>query len=82
MIGSDPASDRARRIRHTSRPLEDRQVQVEDEEIGRPLGDGFEGRLAGTDDIGVSIAVAFEGVFDEPGDILLVFDDEYAVAWH
>ena len=30
----------------------------------------------------ISLAATFEGVLDESGDVLFVFDDEYAVSGH
>jgi hypothetical protein len=38
--------------------------------------------LAGADDVGFGVAVALEGVLDQAGNVLLVFDDEYAGARH
>ena len=60
---------------------EDRQVEVEDDQIGRPLGDGLQRGVAGADDLGLGVAAALERVLDESGDVVLVFDDEDAVSW-
>ena len=55
---------------------DDWQVQVENDEIRRPIGDRFERRIAGADDARVGVAAAFESVLDQPGDVGFVFDDE------
>lgn len=44
--------------------------------------DGLERRVAAADDFGVCASAAFEGVFDEPGNVLFVFDDEHSVLLH
>ena len=59
-----------------------RQVEIQDDEVRRLVGHGFERRVAAADDVRLGVAGAFEGVLDEAGDVLLVFDDEYAVSGH
>ena len=58
-------------------PVEQRQAEVEQDEIGRIARDGGEGRRAGADDVGADFAAAFERVLDEIGDIPFVLDDEH-----
>lgn len=61
---------------------QDRQVQVEDDEIGRPRGDRFQRQIAAADNLGFGVAGPLERVFDEPCDVLLVFDNQYAIFGH
>ena len=58
-------------------PVEQRQAEVEQDEIGRIARDGGEGRRAGADDVGADFAAALERVLDEIGDIPFVLDDEH-----
>jgi hypothetical protein len=53
-----------------------RQIQVQDNQIRYPLGDGFERGVARSDDVRLGFPAAFEGVLDQPGNVLLVFDDD------
>ena len=66
-------------MRHTSTPLTHRQIQVEDDQVGRFLRDGLQRRVAAADDVGIDVAAAFEGVLNEACDVVLVFDDEHFV---
>ena len=61
---------------------DDRQIQVEDDEIGRALGDRLQRGVAGADDLRVGVAAALQGVLDQAGDILLVFDNEDVMSGH
>ena len=59
-----------------------RQIEVENHEVGRPVGDGVERGVSGADHLGLRLAAAFERVLDETGDVLLVLDDEYTMLGH
>src|SRR2546427_4212590 len=61
---------------------EDRKVQIEDHEVWRTIGHRFERRIAAPDDFRFGFAAALEGVFDQGGDVVFVFDDEDAVPGH
>jgi len=61
---------------------QDRQIEVEDDEIRHPLGDGFERGVARSDDVRLGFSPSLEGVLDQSGDVLFVFDDEYTVSGH
>ena len=45
---------------------------------GRRVADRLERRVAARDDVDLGVAAAFERVFDELGDVGLVFDDQNA----
>ena len=49
---------------------------------GRPIQHMLERDVAGSDRLGLDVAAALERVLDEPGDILLVFDDEHSRFLH
>ena len=53
-----------------------REVEIQDDQIRRPIGDRLEGGVAGADDARIGVAVALESVLDEPGDVGFVFNDE------
>ena len=61
---------------------DDRQVQIQDDEIRRTLADRFERRVSRSDDLRFGFAAALERVLDESGNVLFVFDDEYAMSGH
>jgi hypothetical protein len=61
---------------------DDRQVQVEDDQVGRLFGHRRQRGISGGDDLGVGVATPFERVLDESGDVVLVFDDEDLVSGH
>ena len=61
---------------------EHRQVEVEDDQIGRLFGDGLSAASPDADDLGVGFAAPLERVLDQPGDVLLVFDNQDAVSGH
>jgi len=63
-------------------PADDGEVEVEDDEVGHAFGDRLQRGIAGTDHLRVGLAAALEGVFDEAGDVLFVFDDEHTVFCH
>ena len=63
-------------------PAQYRQVEIENDQIGRAGSHGFQRGIAAADDLGVGAAASFERVFDETGDVLFVFDDEHAVLLH
>jgi hypothetical protein len=54
-------------------PADDRQIEIENDQVGRPVGDRFERRVARRDDARVGVTAPLEGVLDQPGDIWLVF---------
>ena len=68
----------ARRARGCGRleSAQHRQIEVEDDQIRRPLGDGLQRFVAGPDDVDVDVA-ALKAVLDQPGNVLLVVDDEH-----
>ena len=41
------------------------------------LIDIFQRRVSAADDVGIDLAGAFEGVLNQPCDVVLVFDDEH-----
>ena len=58
--------------------VQDRQIQVEDQQVRRRVADRPEGRVAGRDDVDAGVALALERVLDELGDVDFVFDDQDA----
>src|SRR5262249_4381366 len=60
----------------------DRDVEIEDDQVGWTTGDRTEGFITTAHDFDRSVAGSFEGVFDEAGDVVLVFDDEYPRSSH
>jgi hypothetical protein len=63
-------------------PAQDWQIEIENDEVGRTRGDGFERGIAAADDLGISLAAPLERVFDEAGDVVLVFDNQDAMFVH
>ena len=60
----------------------DGEVEVENDQIWRPVRHRLERGITGSDDLGVGLSTALQRVLDEPGDVLLVFDDEDAMFGH
>ena len=65
-----------RRIRHTSVPLTTGRFKSRIIEIGRLLGDGAQRGVAAADDRRLNFTGSLEGVLDQAGNIVLVFDDQ------
>ncbi len=63
-------------------PAHHRQVQVQDDEIGRTFGHDSQRGVAGADDLRLSVAPALEHVFDQTCDVLFVFDNENTMFRH
>ena len=61
---------------------DDRQIQIQDDQVGLAIGDGVQRRVARADDERVGVAAALEGVLDEAGDIGFVFDNQYVRFGH
>src|SRR6187551_2190422 len=61
---------------------EDREVEVEDHQVGRLGGDGLQRVIACADDERLGLAGALERVLDQTGDVVLVLDDEDSVPGH
>ncbi len=61
---------------------DDGQIEIENDEVGRFLGDRLQRGVAAVDDVGFGVAGPFERMFDESRDVLLVFDDQYPVSGH
>ena len=57
-------------------PVEARQVQVQDHQIWRPLGDTLQGDVTAGGNFGRHPAAALERVLDELGDVGFVLDDQ------
>ena len=53
-----------------------RQVEIEQDQIGRLCRRRLERGIAAGDDLDVDVAAALERVLDELGDVVFVFDDE------
>ena len=60
------------------RPAQDRQVQVQDDDVGRLLRNRAERGVSARNDLNLSVPCPLQRVFDEPGNIVLVLDDEDA----
>ena len=78
MIGSVAVAGRARMQAADLRAVEDRQVQVENEQVGRRVAHGLEGRVAAGHDLHDGVPGALQRVLDELRDVRLVVDDENA----
>src|SRR4029079_6044065 len=63
-------------------PAHHRQVEVEDHEVWRAIGDGLQRGVTRVHGLRFDFSAAFERVLDESGYVLLVFDDEDARFWH
>ena len=72
--GSEDAADGA--------TADDREVQVEDDQIGRLFGHRRQRGISRRHDLGFGVASPLEGVLDETGDVALVVDDEDLVSGH
>ena len=59
-----------------------RQVEIENHQVRRVRGDRLQRIVSGADDVRFGLAGAFEGVLDQTGDVVLVFDDEDTVPGH
>jgi hypothetical protein len=55
---------------------QDREIQVEDDQVGRVVDDGLQRRVARAHELDARVAVALEGMLDEPADVLFIFNDE------
>jgi hypothetical protein len=63
-------------------PAQYRQIEVQDDQVGRTVGDDLQRRVSAANDFRFGLSAAFERVFDQPCDVLLVFDDEHAMPVH
>jgi hypothetical protein len=61
---------------------EHRKVQVQQDQVGRTVGERSQGRIAADRDIGLELTFSLECSFDQGGDIVLVLDDQDAVRGH
>jgi len=61
---------------------DDGQIEIQDDEVGRLVGHRLQRRVAAADDMGFGVAGALERMFDESGDVVLVFDNQDAVSGH
>ena len=61
---------------------EDREVEIQDHQVGRLGGDGLQRVVAAADDVRLGFAGALERVLDQTGDVVLVLDDENSVPGH
>lgn len=61
---------------------QDRQIEVEDDQIGRLRRDRLQRIVATAHDLGIGFAAALEGVLDQARNVAIVFDDEDAVSGH
>src|SRR5262245_35272761 len=78
MTGIGPRSEHAAYLE----AAQDRQVEIEDDQIGRPRRHGFQRCVAASDNFGIGATASFERVFDETSDILFVFDNKHSVLLH
>jgi hypothetical protein len=81
MIGTCLASARAENPAHFH-AVQHRQIEVEDDQVGRPVRDDLQCRVSAADDFRFGLPASFERMFDQPCDVLLVFDNEYAMPGH
>ena len=59
--------------------VDDRQIQIQDQQIRWTFGHRLERRVAAEDNVGFGVGSAFERVLDETGDVSLVFDNQNMV---
>jgi hypothetical protein len=55
-----------------------RQIQIEDDEIGRLLVDGPEGHVTARHNLDDAVSGPFQRMLDQARDVLFIFDDEHA----
>ena len=77
MIGMCEVATRAQDRAHLG-AAQDRQIEVENDQVGRGVRHNAECPVAARDDIHGRIAEAFEPMLDEQRDIVLVLDEEDA----
>ena len=61
---------------------EHRQIEVENDQVREVIGHHLQRFVSAADDLRLGLAASLERVFDQPGEILLVFDNEHAVFGH
>ena len=56
--------------------VQHRQIEVQDDQVGRLIDHRLERGVAARHHVDNRVAIAFERVFDQTGDVLFVFDDQ------
>src|SRR5215212_8292649 len=62
--------------------IENRQIEVEDDQVRSALRDGFQRRIAGGHDVNGSFESSFECVLEQIGEIRLVLDNKNVRTLH
>ena len=58
------------------------EVEIQNDEIGRPVGDRLQGLIAAVDDVRLRLSGSLKRMLDESRNVVFVFNDQYPVSLH